>query len=124
MAKTRFQKNCLKIALACWLIVISVLLQGCFTNWSKKDKALFWASVGLNVVDGAQSFKAIDDPNLKEMGPLMQSKGSVVLVKIAVIGLTYWIADSFPQYRTTILGTEDVILTGVVGWNFIQIGKN
>jgi len=79
--KTKFQNNWCKIALVCCLIM-SLTLAGCFTGWDKKDKALFGGFVGLNIVDTYQTFDAFDDPNKKELNPLMQNKASVVLIKL------------------------------------------
>jgi len=115
--KTKHQKNCLKLAVVCWLVVSMALLAGCFANWSKKDRALFWGFAGLNAVDTWQTFDAFDDPDKRELNPIMQSKGSVVVVKLIGMGVIYWIADANPKHRTAILGACDGVMSGVVLWN-------
>ena len=64
--KTRHQRNCLKIGIACCLIM-SLTLVGCFSGWSKKDKVLYMGFVGLNAIDTYQTFDAFDDPNKREL---------------------------------------------------------
>jgi len=96
---------------------MSLTLAGCFTGWNKKDKALYMGFVGLNAVDTYQAFDAFDDPNKKELNPLMQNKGSVVLIKLIGLGAIYWLADKYPAQRTEILGACDGVMTGVVLWN-------
>ena len=98
-------------------LIMSLTLTGCFTGWNKKDKALFCGFIGLNAMDTIQTFDAFDDPNKKELNPLMQSKGSVVLLKLIGIGAIYWFADTYPGSRTKILGACDGVMTGVVVWN-------
>ena len=101
----------------CVCLSFCLFLTGCFANWSKKDKALFWGFAGLNAVDTYQTFDTLDDPDKKELNPLMQSKASVVVVKLIGIGVIYYLADKYPKYRTTILGTCDGAMGGIVLWN-------
>ena len=99
------------------ILILTLSLQGCFTNWSKKDKALYTGFAALNVIDGVQTFDAFDDSNKRELNPLMPNKESVVLVKLLSLGIVYWAADTCPKHRTAILGFCDGILGGVITWN-------
>ena len=115
MAKTRFQKNCLKISLVCWSIILLLLLSGCFTGWSKKDKVKFGGFVVLQGVDTYQSVGFIDDGS--EVNFLYTSKEALFIGKVISTGLIYGLADYFPEARPAILNTGCVLMGGVVIWN-------
>ena len=103
-----------------WLYILIpiLLLQGCFTDWSKRDKLKFSGFVALQVIDTYQSVEFIRDDN--ELNSLYKSNEALALGKIISTGLIYWVADYFPEVRPTLLNIGCGLMSGVVIWNFTQ----
>ena len=96
---------------------MSLTLVGCFSGWNKTDKALYAGFVGLNAIDTYQTFDILDDPNKRELNPLIKSKESLILIKLVSLGAIYLFVDMSPKYRTEILGACAGVIGTTVLWN-------
>lgn len=103
-----------RFKLFCSALFILFLLNGCFTGWSKKDKAKFAAFGTLQAVDALQFDK--DD----EANPLFKNGEAMIITKIIGTGIIYLIVDRYPKERGTLLNIGNTLMTGVVVWNFSQ----
>jgi len=104
----------------CWfrLLIVILLLQGCFANWSKKDRVKFGGFVALQGIDTWQSTEFIEDK--EELNSLYKNKENLVLGKLLVVGLIYGLAEVFPESRGMILNLSCGESGGVVVWNLTQ----
>jgi hypothetical protein len=101
---------------------ILLLLTGC-SSWSTKDRALFGASVGCQAIDYYQTTTALASGAATEGNPLYGSHPSsleLVLVKSTVLAGIGYIADEFPQDRTSSLIVALIPCLGVIAWNQAQ----
>ncbi len=104
-----------------WIVIlVCFTLSGCFTKWETKDKLLFASYAGLTAVDTAQSWGIWDDPERRELNPLITSQEGFITIKILGTGAIYLLADSFEDQRTMILTIGNVLIGGAVVWNFSQ----
>lgn len=101
-----------------WLLLVVLLLQGCFTSWNKKDQIKFGGFVALQGIDTWQSVGFIEDG--EELNPLYKTKEDLFLGKLLVIGLIYGLVEIFPEARGTILNLSCGGSGGVVVWNLTQ----
>jgi len=100
------------------LLVIVLLLQGCFISWSKKDQVKFGGFVALQGIDTWQSVGFIE--NEEELNLLYKTKENLFLGKLLVIGFIYGLAEVFPEARGMILNLSCGGSGGVVVWNLTQ----
>jgi len=102
------------------LLIVSLLLPGCFTKWETKDKLLFTGFVGLHAIDTAQSWDIWEDSACVELNPCITSQEELIAVKLLGVGIVYFAAKLVPKYRTKILTIGCGIQGGAVAWNFTQ----
>ena len=95
------------------VIFLTLPLQGCFANWSKKDKKLFSSFAILQGIDYAQYDKSNEANQLFDGA----NQNTVGLVKLAGVGLVYVLASYWEDARTQILIGVNVVSGGVVIWN-------
>jgi hypothetical protein len=95
-------------------------------RWSALDKSLFAAYVAESAYDAAQTDQCLHAQRCTETNPVLGSHPTtarLIGTKAIVGGALYWLADSFPQQRTLLLGIGNVLEISVIAHN-ASIGMN
>jgi len=91
--------------------------------WATTDKYLMGSYVALQAIDCLQTEKALDK-GMKEANPFYgdnPSTETLVVTKGALIGITYFVADQYPQDRRWMLWSLNIIQGIVVAHNYTLV---
>ena len=78
-----------------------------------KDRQLMAGYTALNLIDISQTNKIFHDDNYHEINPIL-TKGNFIPVMIGTNLLLYYLADTFPRFRTKLLLFGCTVKTGLV----------
>lgn len=114
-------------AMLCAIVLFIAPTSSKAEDWSKTDKALIASFIVLETIDVAQTKRCLKLPNCTEGNPIFgkhPSDGQLVAGKTIAVGAIYWLADSYPEYRTGFLIGANLIQSLVVRHNYIgaQVG--
>lgn len=108
------------------LLFASTPLFGAYEDWDTLDKNLWKSYLALNVIDTGQTFDLIKKQrqvdcftmcNLIETNPLLgknPSRKEFLALKVATVGLSYYLLDKYPDQRTLVLGIMNGIYIDTV----------
>ena len=108
------------------LLLFSTPLFGAYEDWDTLDKNLWKSYLALNVIDTGQTFDLIKKQrqvdcfsmcNLIETNPLLgknPSRKEFLGLKVATIGISYYLLDKYPDQRTLVLGIMNGIYIDTV----------
>ena len=108
------------------LLLFSTPLFGDYKDWDTVDKNLWKSYLVLNVIDTGQTFDLIKKQrqvdcfsmcNLIETNPLLgknPSRKEFLALKVATVGLSYYLLDKYPDQRTLVLGIMNGIYIDTV----------
>lgn len=96
------------------------MLNGCFVEWSKRDKVLFGAMTAFKTIDILQTREALSNDNFYEINPIMENMtpNQSTAYMVGTWGLVYLLADYIPKYRTLIIMVPLAISAACVMNNF------
>ena len=89
-------------------------------EWKTTDKVLLGTYAAASLADAMQTDAGIKSGKYIETNPVFgehPSTARIYLTKAAFGGLIYWLADSFPENRRTILWIANGLQIGVVAHN-------
>ena len=108
------------------LLLASTPLFGAYEDWDTVDKNLWKSYLVLNVIDTGQTFDLINKQrqvdcyqmcNLIETNPLLgknPSRKEFLALKVATVGISYYLLDKYPDQRTLVLGIMNGIYIDTV----------
>ena len=108
------------------ILLFSNSIFGDYEDWDTLDKNLWKSYLALNVIDTGQTFDLIKKQrksdcfsmcNLIETNPLLgknPSRKEFLALKLATVGLSYYLLDKYPDQRTLVLGIMNGIYIDTV----------
>lgn len=132
-AKTKLTWTPTKMVRILLLLFASTPLFGAYEDWDTLDKNLWKSYLVLNVIDTGQTFDLINKQrqvgcyqmcNLIETNPLLgknPSRKDLLTLKVATVGISYYLLDKYPDQRTLVLGIMNGIYIDTV-FNNHEIG--
>ena len=90
--------------------------------WNTTDKVLMGSFIGMQVIDVAQTQKAISLGHV-EMNPILGPKPSttkLIALKGVATGAVYWLVDTYPDSRRPMLILVNSLKAFVIRHNYME----
>ena len=119
MARTLFSRM-FQIALVLCMITMQ---DAKADSWNSVDKSLIITYSAMDALDVKQSDKEIDR-GIRDVNPIYGSNSSeakVVLTRLVAAGVVYWLADTYPEYRRSILIEANIFQGISVSHNYSSV---
>lgn len=89
-----------------WVVLVLVILSVGGCTWSKNHQIMMGTYVTAHAVDIMQTREIISNENYYELNPVLKnlSPNQATITMIGSTGVVYLLAETFPVYRTWIIG--------------------